>query len=382
MTTSITLSYQDWCMLGRLHLEAFKCQRTAVDAIWLSTDHRGELVASVEAPDFSVAVRLGTPGPGVSCQPLTIRTLLFIEYGAVRGDDITVRFDEDGTSTVSLEGTTLSIDRPDSALVAPNVSVLPFEGIAQLDAGSLTNVMTTIDWAPAGVPGPAIQHPAMWLSCLETGELVFSRDWSDHGYGRTTARTSATLTDRFTGPVHVLTELPYVITALLHAIGESDEVVAVDLDADGGGSMRFGTSRWSFRVRTAKSASESLMTEVAEQLAFLNHTYERLDAATVVVGEYPNLVRVAASGQVAAKTRCTQVLVSGVEGGEHLMEELNQINLGLADTKIWLDDGSIVLGIDLENPDAEAVIAAATRLLERAEQLGPALRSFAVSSIS
>lgn len=368
-------------MLGRLHLEAFKCQRHATDAIWLGTDHRGELVATVEAEDFRVTVGLGVPGRFATPQPLTVRSLVFIEYLGVEDEDITVSFDEDGTSTVSVAGTKLSIDRPESAVDAPHISRMRVNGIAEVDAASLARLITAIDWAPAGVSGPVAEHPAVWLSCLDTGELVLSRDWSAQGFGRTTARTSVELTDHFAGPVHALTEAPYVMAALLHVIMDPDEMVAVDLGADRGRNIQFGTSRWTLRVCAASSASEQVINEAVKHLKTLDYTHERIDAATVVVGEYPNLVRIAASGQTTARIRCTQVLATGVGSSEQLLDELNQINLGLADTKIWLEDGSIVLGVDLENQQPESVAAAVDRLFERASQLGPALRSFAVSVV-
>lgn len=375
MTTSITLNYRTWTTLTRTLFQAHKASSQGVGAVWL-LDDGGELVAGIASDDFHLAQRLHTPAPFEGfAEPVTLRTLIFIESLGDDNDDITVTFDD--TATVTLAGITMSIDRPH--LYTPAAFTLQESApTAQINALDLTRGIATADMIPCGSTTSDADDTPMWFSVISCDEVVFSKDWA--GTGRSTVRTPAHVSIDTTEPVHVATHTAHAISPLILAISDPDDTVNMHLDADNGYSLAFTTNDWTLRVRAAIPAATTSIEQLTAHLTHQGAEITPITDNSIVVGVHPNLVRIDAYGHTTSILRCSRVLATNIAPSAHLYEEINNINQGLTDINIWHHDNKLILGTDLDTHTPEEVTALITTLNHRAEQLGPALTSFALTT--
>lgn len=375
MTTPITLSYRTWTTLTHTLFQANKNSTEGVGAVWL-LDDRGELVAGVASDDFHLAVRLHTPAPFEGfAEPVTLRTLIFIESLGEDDNDVTVSFDH--TATVTLAGVTMSVDRPHGPTPAA-FTVQASVPTAQINVLDLTRGVAAADMIPYGASATESADTPMWFSVISSDEVVLSKNWAE--LGRSTVRTPARVLVDLSEAVHVATHAAQAITPLILAVSDPGDTVNLHLQADDGHSLSFTTNEWSLRVRTAKPAATTSIEQLTAHLKHRGAEITPINDNSIVIGVHPNLVRIDAYGHTTSILRCSRVLATGICPSSQLYEEINSINQGLIDINIWHHDNKLVLGADLDTHTPDEVTALITTLNHRAEQLGPALTSFALTT--
>ena len=376
MTTSVTLSNHDWSVLYQLHYAAHRNHPLGVGAIWLC-ENDDELVAAVETSQFHVTVRLGIAAPGEGfAEPLDMRPLLLINSLGDEDGHTTIKFDN-ATATATVAGTTLSVDQPTSTRL-PELYAPPAQAMAVVDAHEAAQGFATIALVPFQASNDSAEHTPVWISIIDSNEIVFSRNWETAG--RTTVRIPGELRVELTEELHAATTTIDAISPLIYALSSPDEKVAIDLTADDGYSIAIANQRWTLKVRTVDNAAHTAIATLLDHLETTQRIHEQIADNSVVIGEYPHLVRVDTYGHINVNIRCSTVIANNIEQSAHLFEELNQINLGLSDINIWFQDNKIIIGKDTTTTNPHKIVEVTEQLRTRATQLAPALTAFALTS--
>jgi hypothetical protein len=163
------------------------------------------------------------------------------------------------------------------------------------------------------------------------------------------------------------------ITSALHPMWPSADRIGIQLPRHAGDEIIVSTSIWTIAVPTSVAPPVAAVDLVESRFSHEGWNCERVGPTSVVIGQYPDLLRVDALDETPQRLRCTMVIATDVDATDAVFAELNEINAGLVDTKVWYDDRRIIIGIDTADAEPAAVATAWQRLIAESAHLGEML---------
>jgi hypothetical protein len=394
MTESLTLDHELWKLIRNLTGVAASLDDSTDEGVWLCEapiDDDGDTIgvhAVVETAEFHLSVRLSTRPAGdddsLLCVPISRRTAMFAaEFGEDDGE-ITVVFDDERTATVTAAQMVMSIESTTTDSAPAEVEprpTLPDIGVSNHD---LIRLLTAATYGTGGAHDNGVDQPLTWFSIDASGELIISRDWRPFGGGRSTLRTAGEIlsidhrhdaTDPESAGIiaQAATRHLAAITRALHLLWPSTSTIGVHLPRTAGDDLVVATDVWALAVPTSVAPAVAAVDRVEGRFGYDGWNCERVDPLSVIIGQFPDLLRVDALEGTPTRLRCTTVIATGVEPTTELFTELNAINAGLTDIKTWFDDGRIIIGVDTADIDPAAVSEAWTKLTQETTHLGDLL---------
>lgn len=397
MTESLTLDHGLWKLIRDLTGVAISLDDSTDEAVWLCEapiddghDTIG-LYAVVETAEFHLSVRLSTrdagDGQSLTCAPISRRAAMFATEFGDDDTEITVTFDDERTTTVTVDQITAAIE---STTTDPGPDIIeprPTMPDITVDNHDLIRVLTAALYGTGGAHDNGVDQPLTWFSVDAAGELIISRDWRPVGGGRATLRAAAEVVSidhrhEATDPETVgiiaqaATRHLGALTRAVQVVWASAESIGIQLPHHAGDEIIISSSMWTISVPTSVAPGVAAIDRIQERLNYDGWNCERVGATSLVIGQYPELLRVDALDDAAARLHCTMVIATDVEASAELFGELNEITAGLVDSKVWFDDGRIIIGVDTTDADAAGVARAWAKLTGESAHLGAVLGAF------
>jgi hypothetical protein len=382
MSTEITLDLNIWANLAYLHYHANDLTPGGVPVIWLCSDGT-DLTAVAEGEGFHAAVRLDTPATESQfLLPVSSELLAFVYSLAPQDCALTVRFDTSNNAHLKWAQALVTFGAPWVHRLPSSTWVTNVEPQCETTARNLRLAGQIVGYTPLTIPSGQATNIPTKIAFTPEQELVFTRDWKSPGHQPHTSRVPSVARCEITAPLEATTDHLELLVYAVTALSNPEEMVRVDLGSVGLGRtgpplIRVGTDHWSVEIEGITSVATSVIDDLYSLLTHQGRSCERIAADSLVVGSYPELIRVDATGPITANLRHSLVLASDITPSLELYEEINQINIGLDDISIWLHDGRIILGIDSTETTPHLAISAIDTLRARAEQLSPGLLAFA-----
>jgi hypothetical protein len=379
MSRTVTLDFDVWARLAYLHHTTNQLTAGGLPFIWLCSNG-ANLTAIAEGEGFHFAVRLEATPPGVWLQLAVPPGLLsFVSSLAPQECDLTVHFDPVGNAQLEWSDVQATFGAPTTQKRPSSSRVADIDPLFELSAKEFQFAAHILGTPPVSVSASQARQIPSRIEYTPHHEVTLTRDWRPFEHEPSITRITATPLNEISTPASAVTDhLPLVAYAIA-ALSSSEEDIRVSLPDSRSPLLRLGTDRWSITVATVPCAATSVVNILQEVLIGQELSCERVADNSLVVGSYPDLVRVDACGDMTARLRCSLVLASNITPSLELYEEINQINIGLEDISIWLHEGRIVLGIDTHDTAPDHVIRCIEAIRHRAEQLTAPLLAFAYS---
>jgi len=391
MTESLTLDYELWKLIRDLTGVALALDDSTDEGVWLCEtpiDDDGDTIglhAVVETAEFHLSVRLSTrpaeDDHSLVCAPISRRSAMFAAEFGDDDDEITVTFDDERTATVTAAQMVLSVESTTTDSGPGEIEPRPTVPDINVANHDLIRVLTAATYGTGGAHDNGVDHPLTWLSIDAGGELIISRDWRPFGGGRSTLRTAGEIIsidhrDDASDPesagiiAQAATRHLAPLTRALHPLWPSTTHIGIHLPRHAGDEIVLSTDVWTIAVPTTVAPAVAAVDRVEGRFGYDGWNCERVNPRSVIIGQFPNLLRVDALNDSPTRLRCTMVIATDVELTTELFNELNELNSGLIDIKAWYDDGRIIIGIDTPSDDPAEVADAWSTLMEETAHLG------------
>lgn len=405
MTESLTLDHGLWQLIRDLTGVAISLDDSTDEAVWLCEapiDDDGDqdtigLYAVVETAEFHLSVRLSTRAAGddhaLTSVPISRRAAMFAAEFGEDDAEITVTFDDEHTATVIVDQLSAAIESTTTHPAPDIIEPRPTMPDITVDNRDLVRLLTAALLGTGGAVDNGVDQPLTWFSADAAGELIISRDWRSVGGGRATLRATAEVvsidhrhdaTDPETVGIiaQAATRHLGAITRAVQTVWASAETIGIQLPRHAGDEIIISSSMWTISVPTSVAPVVAAIDRIQERFSHDGWNCERVGATSLVIGQYPELLRVDALDDAPARLRCTMVIATDVEASAELFGELNEITAGLVDSKVWFDDGRIIIGVDTTDADPARVAWAWAKLTGESAHLGVVLGAFGAELMS
>ena len=329
----------------------------AGDAVWLDVSkRRARLLLGDQQGMMSIAG--GTANVNrlhVRLSPrFVVAVANWVSYQGYSDDyDVAVELVDGGTTAVFTDG---------AMRVA--IDVLPAQQFTGLDAPefhaatavvegeAFRFVVAHVQKPPSGIGDVKYRDCPLWVGVSHSMGLSFTVDWRRTDLGRTTYRVDADTTmhnapvDSSAGDTVARAIMSANFGWYADAVAR-DEQVTIEFPDDITGVVVLRTADWWATVPCYDPLAQRWNGELAEHLDTAGFEYHLDTERVTIIDSTDKPVRLELLGGEAHMVRLSMVLDRGIRSTPAVLAEINQANMSLLGTRVWLDDGRLVVGSEL-----------------------------------
>lgn len=206
---------------------------------------------------------------------------------------------------------------------------------------------------------------------ISVGEniVAYSSESNSYGFERVLTTTPAVTSGR--GVISVASML---LCQSIEAIGLSrnNPDIIVTFDPLGGDFIEFSTNTIYMALRRTLVGADAAIERIRAILSGRIITHAISDNGTIAADIDGVLVRIAffeGEQNAPAITRCTSIVLKGASDSAALLEEINECNKVLTNSRVWYDGGRVVIGCDVYSSEISHFETHFDNLIEEARKL-------------
>jgi hypothetical protein len=322
----------------------------------------------------------------------TADTYVEIDAGPWTGDDVSVplsprliqpidtRVDDgavlsvvdDSTAVLRLDDIDLAIDLVSGGEL-PHIPNTANAVRAAVAAPLMRRAIDTVFRTPSGIDPRRLDRPPLWIGIDDDGSVSLHVDWTEHGAGRVTARVGAHAEGCARRAV-----VSCDIGPLLDAMTiDREAFVLLDLPDSLDGWMTISSGFTTAAVRCVDATSGRHLKALMSELDQIGFRWDLVGPRTISVDGSHTRVRIELLEGAHHTFRITTVVAGGVVANSDLLAEINELNAGLVDARLWVEDRRVIACTEVPADHVDSVLMTASALVSQMAGLGVLLGALA-----